>query len=94
MQINPSLLAKKDRGRNADLGKAPLEYGASAIPDRIEVSSPPVLSPAAAGGHCNTFTGLYLAERPAQAADAQTHSVRQAANAGQHRRHATWCSIC
>ena len=41
MQINPSLLAKKDRGRNADLGKAPLEYGASAIPDRIEVSSPP-----------------------------------------------------
>jgi hypothetical protein len=45
MQINPSLLAKKDRGRNADLGKAPLEYGASAIPDRIEVCSHPVLTP-------------------------------------------------
>lgn len=36
-QINPSLLAKKDRGRGADLDKAPLEYGAAAVPDRIEV---------------------------------------------------------
>ena len=36
-QVNPGLLAKKDRGRGADLATVPLEYGASLLPDRIEV---------------------------------------------------------
>ncbi len=37
-QVNPGLLAKKDRGRGADMTTAPLEYGATVLPDRIEVT--------------------------------------------------------
>jgi protein SDA1 len=36
-ELAPGMLAKKDRGRDADLAAAPAEYGAAAVSDRIEV---------------------------------------------------------
>ena len=38
-ELAPGMLAKKDRGRDADLVAAPAEYGATEIRDRIEVRS-------------------------------------------------------
>ena len=34
-EVCPALLAKKDRGRGADMGAAPLAYGAATIADRV-----------------------------------------------------------
>ena len=35
-QLDPSMLAKKDRGKGANLGAKPLAFGAVPLPDRIE----------------------------------------------------------
>ena len=54
-EIAPSMLRKKDRGRNADMSALPTEYGAAAVADRVQGAE--LLEQAVRAGKIDPETG-------------------------------------